>query len=103
MNKLQQEIHEWQMETFKSADQVSKYYHLIKEIDELRAALIENDIDSITGEIADCCFLLFGIASLYEIDVQKAMEKKLVINKNRKWGKPDKNGVVEHIKDSPDE
>jgi len=45
--------------------------------------------------------LLFGTAASdgmsYE-DICEAIESKMQINFKRKWGKPDKNGVVNHIK-----
>jgi hypothetical protein len=32
-------------------------------------------------------------------DICKAISEKFEINKKRKWGKPDANGVVNHIED----
>jgi len=32
-------------------------------------------------------------------DLLLALEEKLQLNKNRKWGNPDENGVIEHIRD----
>lgn len=98
VNKLQQEINEWQMKTFKSSDKVSKYRHLEREIKELGEAIEwGSPTTPVAMEIADCLMLLYGIASLYNIDVIEALSKKLEINKKRKWGSPDKEGVVEHI------
>jgi hypothetical protein len=38
-------------------------------------------------------------ASKWSDELLTACFNKLEINKNRVWGKPDENGVVEHIKD----
>ncbi len=53
-------------------------------------------------EFADCFILLFGSAAsdgmTYD-DIVDAINKKMEINLNRKWGKPDENGIVNHIKE----
>jgi len=94
-------------------------YHLKIEIDELIDALNElyqgtysnsstqNGIDLVAAkyrrirfELADCLMLLIDCASHAQINMDSlisATEEKLEINKNRKWGTPDENGVVEHI------
>ena len=51
--------------------------------------------------ICDCHNLEHQIAFWYDEDIKRLFNltrKKLEINKLRKWGKPDKNGVVEHMK-----
>lgn len=91
----------WQGETFPNADALSKAYHLKEEVDELIKDLKSNSPKR-WSEYADCFMLLFGSASAdgmsYE-DICEAIEKKLKINRRRKWGKPDENGVVKHIKE----
>jgi len=52
-------------------------------------------------EYADCFFLLFGSAAAYGYsfdNITELIEEKFEINKARKWGKPDENGVVNHVK-----
>ena len=52
-------------------------------------------------EIADCFMLLLDSAHHVGIthnEILQATKEKLEINKKRKWGNPDENGVVEHIK-----
>jgi hypothetical protein len=39
-----------------------------------------------------------GLAGFNIEDLVTAMVLKMQINKNRKWGKPDRHGVVEHIR-----
>ncbi len=94
------EISAWQNQTFGQATPLSKIAHLREELDEL-----VSDIKTIAPdrrlEFADCFFLLFGSAAAdgmtYE-DICNAIQEKFEINKARNWGKPDKNGVVKHIK-----
>ena len=111
------EMHEWQQETFGQATPMSKLKHLEEEINELMDSFmvydycvinkenneaIPSDVATqLESEFADCFFLLFG--SLYAHganmdDLLQWMKDKLEVNKKRKWGKPDDDGVVKHIK-----
>lgn len=91
---------EWQEQTFGSATPLSKLVHLKQEIEEL-----ENDLKTNNPakklEFADCFLLLFGAAASVGMtyqDICDAIQEKHEINLKRKWGKPDINGVVNHIK-----
>lgn len=125
MNELQMlmnDVSEWSDTTF-GANQRNPaiVHHLKKEVDELIEALtksVELGCDDSIGvgefgrqvektqmEFADCFMLLLDSASHYRITAEQLIEftrEKLEINKARKWGKPDVNGVVEHIKPEPD-
>jgi hypothetical protein len=94
-----EEITIWQKETFGSATSLSKIEHLKEEIKELEYDVLNNNQDR-RLEFADCFFLLFGAAAAdgmsYE-DICNCIQEKFEINKKRKWGNPDKNGVVKHI------
>jgi len=101
MKKLQFEtISKWQNETFGQATALSKTAHLKQEVKELRKDL-KNDSPAKKLEFADCFILLFGAAASdgmsYE-DICNAIDEKMEINKSRKWGNPDKNGVINHLK-----
>ncbi|MDD3645498.1 MAG: DUF550 domain-containing protein, partial [Bacteroidales bacterium] len=93
-------------------------YHLKKEVDELIEALHKsNDLgaDNSVGvgefkrqlnktemEFADCFMLLLDSAHHFSLNAEQLINltrEKLGVNKARKWGKPDANGVVEHIRD----
>lgn len=53
------------------------------------------------SEFADCFILLFGAADIFGMsyeDICKAIDDKMSINYKRNWGKPDENGVVNHVK-----
>lgn len=112
------DISEWSDATFgESQRNPAIVYHLQKEVYELTEALIKaNELgsDNSVGigefgrqmnetkmEYADCFMLLLDSAHHYHITAKeliKLVRKKLEINKKREWGKPDNNGVIEHIK-----
>lgn len=102
-------ISDWQNKTFGEATPISKLAHLLQEVVELKEALVKfghepsmKTFDEAKMEYADCFFLLFGSAASFGLshsDICRAIQEKFEINKARKWGKPNKEGVVEHIKD----
>lgn len=95
------EITEWQNKTFPNATALSKIIHLKQEVEELQEAESYLKETEAIKELSDCFILLFGIADklgLNHSTTWLAIEQKMVINKARKWGKPDANGVVNHIK-----
>lgn len=118
LQDLMNDISEWSDATFGDR-QTSRAaaYHLRKEVQELIDALVEHRYheerqnlaiikeENLTGnanmEYADCFTLLLDSASHFGLtadDLIKLSRRKLEINKKRKWGNPDENGVVEHIR-----
>jgi hypothetical protein len=122
IQNLQDDIKKWSDGTFgmhRTANPMA--YHLKKEITELITALddlyrgtysnssTQDGIDllatkyrRIRFELADCLMLLIDCASHTQINMDSlisAVEEKLEINKNRKWGTPDENGVIRHIEE----
>jgi len=113
--KLMNDVAEWSDSTFGDCQRnPGIVYHLIKEVPELIEAIKnyqdENSVvhpsksnqllEKVYYEFADCFMLLLDSAHHMAISFEtiiKYTKKKLEINKKRKWGKPDKNGVVEHI------
>jgi NTP pyrophosphatase (non-canonical NTP hydrolase) len=94
------EISAWQKQTFGQATPLSKIAHLAEELEELVEDLKSKNPER-RLEFADCFFLLFGAAAAYGMtyqDICNAIQEKFEINKARKWGIPDENGVVKHIK-----
>jgi len=94
------EIVAWQKQTFPKATSLSKVFHLEKEVVELRNDLLANYPDK-RLEYADCFLLLFGSAASDGMsfqDICNAIDEKMQINRERKWGNADENGVVHHIK-----
>jgi phosphoribosyl-ATP pyrophosphohydrolase len=121
VQELQNEIKKWSDDTFgRYRNGTPIAYHLKKEIDELIDALktCHEGVYAETNEIAieqmkknkrrilmesvDCFTLLLDVLAHEQMDVKDLMKgsiEKLEINKKRKWGKPDENGVIEHIKE----
>jgi hypothetical protein len=122
IQELQDDIKKWSDNAFgKYRIATPMAYHLKKEINELINALeifyqgtysnvsTEDGIDQYTAkkrrvlfELADCLMLLVDCAAHIQIgtdELLRATEEKLEINKKRKWGTSDENGVVEHIKE----
>jgi len=105
---LQNEIKKWSDGTFGSHRTGTPIaHHLKKEIDEVIEATLNRHISDnpttrkhLKFELADCLILLLDVAAHESIDVTELLDasfKKLEINKKRKWGEPDENGVFEHI------
>lgn len=109
MKELFDDIVKFQKETFPDSNAYSKAKHLEKEVAELLEDLTRDygedpkaDSEATKMEYADCFILLFGSANAYGIsydDLEVIISQKMDINKKRKWGKPDKDGVVLHLKD----
>ena len=92
---LQKDLYEWASNQFKDQPVSGKFAHLRKEVNEL-----ESDQKDVM-EYADCYMLLMDIASNNGVllsDIHAAAERKLEINKKRKWGKQSEDGSVEHVR-----
>jgi len=68
---------------------------MAKEMQELFEAKTPAAIEE---ECADLLILLMGRAHRAGFDLLEAAERKLEINKTRVWGKPDAQGVIEHLR-----
>ena len=121
VQQLQSEIKKWSDETFGNHRIATPIiHHLDKEINEVLVALTgyymgvySNSTSADDGnellekmhyrvrmEFADCFTLLIDAAAHADIDMETLINDsfdKLEINKKRKWGEPDENGVIEHI------
>jgi NTP pyrophosphatase (non-canonical NTP hydrolase) len=93
--RLNDMIHEcgtWADKTFNKATPSSITEHLRREVAELIDA--PNDEE----EAADCMLLLFHLAHKQGWNLEQAVVNKFAKNQSRQWGKPDAQGVVEHIR-----
>jgi NTP pyrophosphatase (non-canonical NTP hydrolase) len=99
MGELLKEITGWQDKIFTQATSISAATHLKRELTELVVDLINHDYENARLEMADCFILIAGVAHLSGVDLEAAVEEKMEINRKRTWGKPDKDGVVEHMRD----
>lgn len=97
--QLIQEITEWQDSVFMEATPLSAATHLQREVRELIFDLKNGNPKSSESEMADCFLLIIATAHLSGVDLEAAIEEKMEINRNRVWGKPDAEGVVEHIRE----
>jgi dCMP deaminase len=98
----------WQRDTFPGERLVPAAIHLMREMDELRA-------DPSGEEHADAFMLVMCVldraatikariiesALRHGVDILDETERKLAINKAREWGKPDAEGVIEHVRERP--
>lgn len=92
-NVVQKEIGNWGDKTFPESTPQSVYNHLCREIKELG-----DEHANVYMESADVALLLIHIAHKRKFSLYDALMTKFSINKRRKWGKPDAQGVVEHLK-----
>lgn len=99
IQRLQNEQGLWSDATFGANREPSApLAHLVKELGELLDAPRDR------MEYADCLMLLLDAyrkAGGTADDLVQACFQKLEINKQREWGEPDENGVVEHIRGKP--
>jgi len=91
--EFQGDVGRWQDATFPKSTAASKIEHLRREVIELKES---HDPD----EAADCFILLLGLAHVDGFDLMAAAQKKMEVNRARRWGTPDAHGVVEHLPDS---
>jgi len=94
--QLQHDIGVFTDKTFGESTPEAKALHLSEEAKE--AAADPQDII----EWADCQILLLdGLrkAGFTTEDLYQAVLRKMEINKTRKWGEKDENGIVRHVKE----
>ena len=94
-------ITDWQKVIFPKSTPLSKLAHLKDELNEVEHDIKQGNQD-LKFELADCFFLIFGIADQVGITHEQlttAIAEKLQINQQRKWQQPNKDGVVFHVKD----
>lgn len=106
MSTLQQEVAEWAQSVFGDSTPQAKILHLWEELGE---ALDSADaiLDYQTcEEIAGAGLITLHLASSLNVILPEPsrrfgaeMRDKFEICKARKWGEPDTNGVVRHIKE----
>ena len=114
LQKLMNEICEWSDKTFDNGKFTRSRcipisYHLQKESVELTEALLEFANNptiemrmKVGKEYADLLILLVDSANHFGLNADELLTvafNKLEENKKRKWGLPDENGVVEHIRE----
>ena len=117
LQNLMDEISSWSDKTFGEGQRnPAILYHLKKEVVELIEAVEEFQKENTINDLAesekqlmnameeyvDCMMLLLDSAAHFGFGAESLLRctaKKLSRNKTRKWGQPDCNGVVEHIRE----
>jgi hypothetical protein len=101
LQKLMDDILEWSGKTFINESSYSKIKHLEREVYELENAIFhEQGKEETEMEFADCFMLLLASSKMEGMTASRLIEvarEKLEINKKRTWGKPDKDGVCQHL------
>lgn len=95
-----EEITAWQRKTFTKANALTAVNHLSEELTELIETFHLGVRSEAAKEYADCFLLLFGSAALYGLsyeDICNAINDKMEINKQRKWGEVNEQGYVKHV------
>ena len=107
MNKKQLDILEWNESTFLGSTADGKARHCMKECNELKEALENSIIYKLDGweqealaEFADIFILMSAWAGMQGYSLEEAIDEKMAINRGRKWGQMDSQGVVEHLKEA---
>jgi len=103
LQQFMDDVHKWADEIFgKERTTLAPLYHLKKEVDEAILAVKNESRDAVRIELADCFILILNATSKYGLTFENLFitaQNKMEANKKRQWGKPDKNGVVEHLKE----
>lgn len=89
------EVVAWGRETFPQSTDASKVAHLLKEVKELERQ------PSSPEEMADVLMILAHLAGAHNVDLAAEISRKLSICREREWGGPDADGVVEHVRERP--
>lgn len=98
------EVVAWARETFPRATPRSISTHLGREAAELYEHVLHGADDPrftkevIGAEMADCLMLLAHLADRCKVDLRAEVALKLEVNRQRRWGKADAEGVVEHVR-----
>lgn len=93
---LQSEVVKWANQTFPGQTRESVTKHLVKEAKELASKPWD------ISEMADVLILLVRAANLNQISADSLLSatfNKHEINKLRKWGPPNADGVQEHLRE----
>lgn len=95
------EIQEWSRRTFPESTPSSVMLHLQEEVGELWADM-DADRPTCSEALADVFILLLHLAGHLNVDILEEVRKKMLINRNRKWGPPQDGGYWKHIEDGDD-
>lgn len=92
---FQEEVGHWGQQTFPQATTKSIVAHMRRELLEIEQAATK---DELAEECADVYLMLLHLAHREKFDLFLEARKKFGVCLTRKWGKPDAEGVVAHIR-----
>lgn len=92
---FQRDVYEWAQRTFPGSTLAAKLAHLRRELDEIQ----QQPTDA--HEWADAFLILLHGAASYGHDLLAAAREKFALVQQRKWGAPDAQGVIEHVRTEP--
>lgn len=95
IRSAQADITEWASANFPMRTPQGTFVKLLEEIAETAAA------PGSPSEYADLIILIFDLASMYRVDIPKALEDKMKINKKRDWVFNTTTGLAHHIPPPP--
>ena len=100
-NETQQSVHQWAVSAFgEKSSNLRVAERAQEEMDELRQKLMADDNHTGAGEeVADTVIVLMRLAEELGIDLQKMINEKMAVNRERTW-KPDGTGMVYHVGES---
>lgn len=97
---IQDYVGGWGDETFTEATPLSVCHHLLKEAKELFEGVQgDHAAADVKEEAADVAILLLQLSHKLDFNLDHEIMFKMKKNRERSWGKPDADGVVEHIKE----
>lgn len=98
------ELARWSDATFTDhRDPERTLVHLQREVTEALVA-VRHELDDVAFEFADLFMLVVDAARRYGLEWDELLwyvQAKHEINLQRTWGKPDADGVVEHVRTQP--
>ena len=102
LDSVSRDVVAWANATFPQSSLGGKITHLEREVRELREAATtawSPPPERLAEELADVFMILAHTAAFVGVDLARAVAEKLAICKTRKWGNPDADGIVEHVRD----
>ena len=101
---IYEDINSWCIKTFGKNRAIASLHHLKEQIEEIIQELGKENVnvEDCDKKYADAFILLINSAASYGMDandVLKAISIKMDINRGRRWGSPDDNGICKHLKE----
>lgn len=95
--ETQQSVNEWQRETFgEQSNPFAIADKLLRELWELHAKMQKGTRSEIAEELADVQIVLWQLAGAYRVDLQAEVDRKMAINRARKW-RLHGDGTAQHV------